>query len=94
MGQYVQEIKRTTWGQGFLAPRPCILRREDLEENKPSMTKEEFIRDCRDRTVGMIHNNVEVITDIEDGWSYVVFDPTNMSFIHITLRIYDIEIPY
>lgn len=94
MSHYVQDIKRTTWGPGFETPRSTILRRAELEAKQPNMTQEDFMQYCRTLTTGMIQDNVEVVTDIADGWAYLVFDPTTMFYIHITLRVFDLELSY
>lgn len=66
-----------------------ILRRQRLDKLEPTMTQPEFLKYAQTLTVGMIKDYVEIMTDVDEGWVYIIIDPLSMRYVQIRLRVFE-----
>ena len=86
---HIQQITRLSGLKNEPAPVASIISCTYLEgrEPKPTMTLEEFTQCCRTLTLGLIQDNVELVTEITNGWAFILLDPNSMAFVQIKLTI-------
>lgn len=85
----VQEITQSVCPGAGEPVTTTILRRQRLDKLEPTMTQSEFLKYAQTLTVGMIKDHVELMTDVEEGWVYILLDPLSMRYVQIRLRVFE-----